>query len=397
MDATTPPAPPAPPANLANEFFPVFFLIISLLKNHAEFLVFHNGRLEWLLLHERLVDTVTQLRHQIPVHEINWQRLCQHFLTTFPFLLFDLGQQDVRKIDWKNVIFLRRTIMIRLENGIIVPAKYVENFGKMPCDSTGIDEHHIKCQIRCIDDEIIIPISAIVDHMPSKKVVEGYEKELKRVEQLNKEKADAEAAAKASDESREQLMKRGENVGFSKVQRYYPNFSQETLRILFLLCRRFNIVPDFTYQFNLTVLRLLSLGDQSRFPLPQLSEEDQEAFEAFEQKYNTEMVGRVIKSKTGRFQASSLPDHLHRCFEYDCFLLEIDSPTQEDADAFLQRGEAYFSTLATNMSTKSESALTFPESYWTQSEFGVELRHLKNPMPHLIFKMLASFPSDVFV
>jgi hypothetical protein len=48
------------------------------------------------------------------------------------------------------------------------------------------------------------------------------------------------------------------------------------------------------------------------------------------------------------------------------------------------------------MSTTSGSALEFPDSYWTNPEFGVELRSSKNTMIQFLFKMPSSFPSDVF-
>ena len=123
----------------------------------------------------------------------------------------------------------------------------------------------------------------------------------------------------------------------------------------------------------------------------------------FEEKYNTAkrddipILGSVIKSKTGRFQASNLPDHLRRLFEYFCSLLDIESPTQEDVNAFLMRGDVYFEQLAINMSTISGNVLEFPDSYWTQPEFGVVLKNSKNTMLQSLFKMPSSFPSDVFV
>ena len=179
------------------------------------------------------------------------------------------------------------------------------------------------------------------------------------------------------------------------------------MKILFILCQKCGISPDFSYSFNLLVLRFLpffnQLSEQPLFSLLQLSEQDNKALKEFEEKYNTAkrddipILGSVIKSKTGRFQASNLPDHLRRLFEYFCSLLDIESPTQEDVNAFLKRGDVYFEQLARNMSTISGNVLEFPDSYWTQPEFGVVLKNSKNTMLQSLFKMPSSFPSDVFV
>lgn len=141
-----------------------------------------------------------------------------------------------------------------------------------------------------------------------------------------KEEKEATETSKALQEQREE---RGKIVKFLEIQHYYPLFSQETLKILFLLCQKCEISPDFSYSFNLLVLRVLpffnQLSEKPLFSLPQLSEQDNEAFEKFEKKYNTAkrgdipILGSVIKSKTGRFQKSNLPDHLRRLFEYFCF------------------------------------------------------------------------------
>ena len=397
MDAHAAPLA-TPPSNLPPALFPVFFFLTSLFSNTVAFLVFRDGKFHWLVIRDELRSLVRKLQSQFQLEEINWHKLCDYFVTRIPHLPFDFGQTII-DVDWKNILFRRRIMKIKLpdgtRDGTSVIAKYLEHFGESWNETTKMNEHFLTFEIRGSGEHVTIPLSDIITHVPTKADLFSYDNALEKRKNEEVAKAQEKESAEASEAYNEQMIERGVIVSFPNIQRHYPNFSIPALQVLFLLCRRFNIVPDFTYHFILIVIRLLSLGDQLRFHLPQLSEEDQKDFEAFQQKYNSEMVGRVIKSKTGRFQASSLPDHLRRCFEYDCFLFEIESPTQEDVNAFLQKGEAYFSKLATNMSTTSESALAFSDLYWTQSEFGVELRRLKNPMLQFLFKMPSSFPPDV--
>jgi len=388
-----------PPANLPLALFPVFFFLTSLFSNTVAFLVFRDGKFHWLIIHDDLLRLVRSVQAQFGSNEINWERLCNCFMKDVSFLPFYFGQ-SLLEVKWKDVLFPRRIMMIMCPSGRIVPARYKEHFGEMWSEKTNQNEHFITFEVRGTGELFTIPITDIITHVPSKKDIEDYDQYFERKKLDERVNLEEKAAAEASEEFKERMRQRCKDVRFSEVQRYYPLFSQETLRILFLLCRRFNIVPDFIYKFNLFVLRLLSLGDQSRFHLPQLSEEDQAAFEAFEQEYDTKMVGRVIKSKTGRFQesqVSNLPDHLRRLFEYFCFLLDIESPTQEDVNAFLEKGDAYFEQLARNMSTISGDVLEFPDSYWTQPEFGVVLKDSKNTMLQSLFKMPSSFPPEVFV
>jgi hypothetical protein len=395
MDAHTAPLA-APPSNLPLALLPVFFFLTSLFSNNVAFLVFRDGEFHWLVIHDDLLRLVKSLQSQVPLEQIDWHKVCNHFVTRIPHLPFYFGQTFI-DVDWKNILFRRRVMKIKLPDGTIVIAKYLEHFGESWNETTRMNEHYLTFEIRGTGEHITIPLSNIITHVPIKADLVSYDNALEKKKNEEAAKDQEKESAEASEAYKAQMIERGVIVSFPKIQRHYPNFSIPTLQVLFFLCRRFKIVPDFTYQFNLLVFRLLLLGDQSRFSFPQLSEEDQDAFEAYEKEYKTKMVGCMIKSKTGRFQASSLPENLLRLFEYHCLLFEIESPAQEDADEFLKKGETYFSNLAINMSTTSGSALAFPDLYWTRSEFGVELRSSKNTMIQFLFKMPSSFPPDVFV
>lgn len=365
--------PTDPPAGLPNHLLPVFYLITAIFSNIVAFLVFFNGRREWLMLDESLIDAVRELQLRIPIDQIDWQRLCQHFLTNFTTLPFYLNQ-GIQEIDWNNVIFLRRTLLIRLEDGREVLAKYIENFGEMKCEKTGRTEHYIRCQIRGTPEVDVIPISAILNHMPSRKDIINYDE---------KQQSDAYNA---------QMRKRGEIVSFPQIQRNYPLFSEVSMKILFFLCKRFGIALDFTYQFNLLVRRLVCLGDQSNFQ--ELAEEDQEAFMAFMERYMNQFVGRVIVSNTIRFQQSNLADKLRGLFEIHCHRNQNYSPTQADVDSFLSKGDEFFAKFA---ATISENALALPDTYWTQAEFGVLTKKKKGyGMCQFLFPTPNEFPKDIF-
>jgi hypothetical protein len=418
--------PTDPPAGLLEYLLPVFFLITALFRNNVAFLVFCDGRLEWLMLNQRIIDAVTEIRLQIPIDQINWHRLCQHFFSQFQQLPFYLHQR-IQGIDWNNVIFLRRTMQVRCEDGSLVYARYIENFGEMRCDQSGKNEHHIRCQIRGTDKEVIIPISAIVNHIPPRKDVDEY------LEKLAQQQA-AEEAQQQSEAYKVQMMKRGEICAFPKKQRNYPLFTPEFILILFILCKRFGIEISFGYRFNLIVRRLVCFVHRSEYQhdqpsspsqnLPeeynkalkdfmekctsQFPEEDIKAFEAFVEKYMTQFVGRVIRSKTIRFQLfiapkeSRIPEYLHRVFEYHCHFTKNYSPTQADVNAFLRQGDEYFSRLAEEMTTRSESPLTLSDEYWTNwREFHVLTMVTKSryTMCEVIFPMIPTpnpFPSDLF-
>jgi len=385
------PIPTDPPAGFPSHLLSVFFLITGIFGNNVAFLVFFNGRREWLMLDHRLIDAVKNLQRQIPIDQIEWQRLCQHFLTNFTTLPFHLPQR-IQEIEWSNVIFVKRNLQIHLADGRQVPAKYIENFGEMWCEQSGKNEHHIRCQIRGTPEEVIIPISAIVTHILSKKDVSQYDENLAQKKAEEKAVRDAEEAKQHSEAYKTQMRERGEIVGFPKIQRNYPLFSEVSMKVLFLLCKRFGIALDFSYKFNLLVRRLVCLVDQSEFQ--ELVEEDQKAFIAFMEKYMDQFVGRVIVSKTVRFQQSNLPDHLRGLFEIHCLQIENHSPTQTDVDSFLEKGDESFSTIAASI---SENALALPDTFWTQPEFGVLTKQKKGyPMFQFLFPLPKDFPEDIF-
>lgn len=392
MDGT-PFIPTDPPAGFPIHLLPVFFLITAILRNNVAFLVFFNERREWLMLDHRLIDDVRELQLQIPIDQIDWQRLCQHFLRTFTDLPFHLHQR-IQKIDWKDVIFVKRNLQIRLANGRQVLVKYMENFGEMWCEHTGKNEHYIKCQIRGTLEEVIIPISSIVTHILSKNDVSQYDENLAQKKAEEKVALAAEEAKQHSEAYKTQMRERGEIVGFPKIQRNYPLFSKVSMKVLFLLCKRFEIALDFSYKFNLLVRRLVCLGDQSIYSPPELAEEDQKAFMAFMETYMNQFVGRVIVSNTIRFQQSNLPDHLRGLFEIHCHRNQNYSPTQTDVDSFLSNRDEFFSTIAASI---SENALTLPDTYWTQAEFGVLTKQKKGyPMLQFLFPLPKEFPKDIF-
>jgi hypothetical protein len=166
--------------------------------------------------------------------------------------------------------------------------------------------------------------------------------------------------------------------------KYYPFLSDHLLQILYHLSVRCNITIEFEYYFNLLVFRLLSFGDQSKSQLPQLSEEEREKFEVFKMKYNTEMGGNLIRSKTTRSQEpSGIPENQKRLFEWYVFVYGFDTDlTPEEVRVFLMRSEEINQLLATNMATLVE-ALSLPDSYWTQLEHGVKvIQNLSSPMFH---------------
>ena len=378
MDGT-PFIPNDPPVGFPTHLLSVFFLITAIFRNNVAFLVFFNERREFLMLDQSLIDAVRELQLQIPIDQIDWQRLCQNFLKNFSTLPFYLNQR-IQKIDWNNVIFLRRTLLIRLEDRKQVPAKYMENFGEMWCEKSRRTEHHIKCQIRGTPEEVIIPISAIVNHIPSKKDVSEYDEKLAQQKAKEKAARDAEEAKQQSEAYKAQMKERGKIVSFPQIQRHYPLFSDASMKALFILCKRFQIALERTYQFNLIIFRLICLGDQSLYSPPEIVEEDQKDFEAFMEIYMNQFVGRGIVSNTIRFQLSTLPDHLRGIFEIDCLRNKNYSPTQADVNSLLEKGDKFFPIFS---ATISENALALPDTYWKQREFGIEFRSQKSEFPTL--------------
>ena len=383
--------PTDPPVGFPIHLLSVFFLITAIFRNNVAFLVFFNERREWLMLDQILIDAVRELQLRIPIDQIDWQRLCQHFLTNFTTLPFYLNQ-GIQEINWNDVIFVRRNLLIRLEDGRQVLAKYIENFGEMWCEQSGRNEHHIRCQIRGTDEVVIIPISAIVNHILSKKDVSQYDENLAKQKAKEKAARDTEEAKQQSEAYKAQMKERGKIVSFPQIQRNYPLLSEVSMKVLFLLCKRFGIALDFTYQFNLLVRRLVCIGDQSNFQ--ELAEEDQEAFMAFMERYMNQFVGRVIVSNTIRFQKSNLADKLRGLFEIHCLRNKIYSPTQADVDSFLSKSDEFFVKFA---ATISENALALPDTYWTQAEFGVLTKKKKGyGMCQFLFPTPKEFPKDIF-
>ena len=331
------------------------------------------------MLEQYIIDAVKELLLHIPIDQINWQQICQHFLTNFTTLPFYLNG-GIQEIDWNNVIFLRRTLLIRLENGREVLAKYVENFGEIPCEHSGIIELYIKCQIRATDEEVIIPISAIVNHIPSKKDVLEYDEKLAQQKAKEKADRDAEESKQQFEAYNAQMKESGKIVSFPAIQKRYPLLSKVSMKVLFLLCKRFGIALDRTYEFNLIIFRLICLGDQSIYSPPELAEEYQKDFETFMEIYMNQFVGRGIVSITIRFQKSTLPDHLRGLFEINCHRNQNYSPTQTDVDFLLEKGDEFFAKFA---ATISENALALPDIYWNQQEFGVECMKQKSVFPTL--------------
>lgn len=384
-------------------FIAIHLFIQSVLKNRVAFLVFHNGRITWGMLRSDFVEFVREILLILPPgnrhHEVDWNEVCRVFQKRIPRLPFLID--GYAELEWKQVIFENRNLIIRLPNGQIVPAKYIEYFGEMMCDNSQNIDHHISCQIRGTDERVIIPIGDIVNHLPSKKNLEDYDQMLAQKKAEEKAAIDAKAAAEASEACKQQMMERGSIVRIFEIQRYYPFFSIGSLQVLFQICKKFGICPDFTYEFNLVVDRFQKLGDHSSFGIQQLSEDDQKSFGSFFKKYMNEIVGRVIRSKTARFKQSKLPVHLFRVFEYYCYLFQINSPTHQDIDAFLKKGDDYFEELATNMTTTSGNPLEFPfpDEYWTRPEFHVLTKPLRNTMFQTLLELPKemNFPVDVFV
>ena len=334
------------PPGLPTEFFTIFFLLHCIFEGQTSFLVYHDGRFHWIMMHLQFLEVVQNLRDGVPLEQVDWHGSCQRIsqiVTQIPFFLGD----GIIQVALNNLVLpRRRNVKIRLESGQIVLAKYLEYFGLMGCESTNRDEHSFVFLVQGTDERVIIPIVNVITHATTRDDVESYHKDLERKKQLEKEKTKAKAALEASDAFKEQMRQKGAIVDYSKPQRNYPVFSDHLLQILYHLSVRCNVKIGFKYRFNLLVFRLLSFGSQIRFQLPQLSEEEQVTFEAFKTKYNNEMIGRVICSRKARFQApepSGIPEVLK--------------------------------------SLSCVKALSLPDSYWIQPEQGVEVRKLKSKFP----------------
>lgn len=409
-------------------------LILQIMRRQLKFLVFHDGRLYFLEISQFCLTTTIDIINQFP----DLQRLSNEELeeilrclkASFIQLSFMIDGQLVY-VDWENVVFQgepgrRRTLKISLPDGQDAFAKYTGNRGDL-----------FIFEVVGTNEVVEIPLANILDHtQPPSDVLQNYNDDLaakkaaaekaaraaEEAAQAAKEaKRAAEEAARATEEAKQhseaykaQMMERGEICAFPKKQRNYPLFPPGFMLILFILCKRFGIEISFGYRFNLIVRRLVcfvrhsqSQRDQSGFPFPELPEEDKEAFEAFVEKYMSQFVGQVIRSRTIRFQLfiapkeSRIPEYLHRVFEYHCHLTKNYSPTQADVDAFLKKGDEYFSRLAEEMTTRSENPLTLSDEYWTNwREFGVLTMVTKSryTMCEVIFPMVPTptpFPSDI--
>jgi hypothetical protein len=417
-------------------------LILQIMRSQLKFLVYHDGRLYFLKISRFCLNTTIDIIHQFP----NLQGLSNEaqeeillcLKASFQQLSFMIEGQLVF-VDWEDVVFegelgRRRTLKILLPNGQEAFAKYTGNRGDL-----------FIFEVIGTNEIVEIPLANILDHtQPPSEVLQKYKVDLaakkaaaekaaraaeeaaraaeKAARAAEKAARAAEKAARAAEEAQQQseaykarMRKQGEIVSFPQIQRNYPLFTSEFMLILFFLCKRFGIEISFGYRFNLVVRRLTcfvcrseSQPDQSRFPFPELPKEDKEAFEAFAEKYMTQFVGRVIRSRTIRFQLfiapieSRIPEYLHRFFEYHCHLTKKYSPTQADVDTFLRQGDEYFSRLAEEMATRSESPLTLSDEYWTNwREFGVltMLTKSRYPMCEVIFPMVPTpipFPCDLF-
>lgn len=428
-------------------------LILQIMRRQLKFLVFHDGRLYFLEISRFCLTTTIDIIHQFP----DLQRLSNEELeeilrclkASFIQLSFMIDGQLVY-VDWEDVVFQgepgkQRTLEISLPDGQIAFAKYTGNRGDL-----------FIFEVVGTNEVVEIPLANILDHtQPPSEVLQKYkddlvakkaaaEKAARAAEEAaraaEEAKRAAEEAARATEEAKQhseaykaQMMERGKICAFPKIQRNYPLFTPEFMLILFFICKKIGIEIGFGYRFNLIVRRLVffvrrseSQHDQPSSPsqnLPeeynkalkefmekctsQIPKEDIKAFEAFVEKYMSQFVGRVIRSRTIRFQLfiapkeSRIPEYLHRVFEYHCHLTKNYSPTQADVDAFLRQGDEYFSRLAEEMITRSENPLTLSDEYWTNwREFGVLTMVTKSryTMCEVIFPMVPTptpFPCDI--
>ena len=424
------------------------------MREEFRFLVFHDGRLYFLEISRFCLITTIDIIHQFPnleglsKEELEETLLC--LKASFIQLSFMIDGQLVY-VDWEDVVFQgepgkQRTLEISLPDGQIAFAKYTGNRGDL-----------FIFEVVGTNEVVEIPLANILDHtQPPSDVLQKYNDDLaakkaaaekaaraaEEAAQAAKEaKRAAEEAARATEEAKQhseaykaQMMEQGEICAFPKKQRNYPLFTPEFMLILFFICKKIGIEIGFGYRFNLIVRRLVcfvrrseSQHDQPSSPsqnLPeeynkalkefmekctsQIPKEDIKAFEAFVEKYMSQFVGRVIRSRTIRFQLfiaskeSRIPEYLHRVFEYHCHLTKNYSPTQADVDAFLRQGDEYFSRLAEEMTTRSENPLTLSDEYWTNwREFGVLTMVTKSryTMCEVIFPMVPTptpFPCDLF-
>jgi hypothetical protein len=431
-----------------------FLFMSQIMKRNLRFLVYHAGRLHFAQIEDLCLRQVSDILQELPPDQSpTSQQLFQvldcvkAFLPQLSFNIEDI----LVHVDWKDVVFAgqpgrRRTLKISLPDGQIAFAKYTGNRGDL-----------FIFEVVGTNELVEIPLANILDHtQPPSEVLQKYKDDLaakkaaaekaaraaEEAAQAAKEaKRAAEEASRAAEEAqqqseayKDQMMEQGEICAFPKIQRKYPLFTPEFMLILFFICKKIGIEIGVGYRFNLIVRRLVcfvrrseSQHDQPSSPSQNLREEynkelkdfmekctsqipkeDIKAFEAFVEKYMSQFVGRVIRSRTIRLQLfiapkeSRIPEYLHRVFEYHCHLSKNYSPTQADVDAFLKQGDKYFSRLAEEMTTRSENPLTLSDEYWKNwKEFHVLTMVTTSiyTMCEVIFPMVPTptpFPSDIF-
>jgi hypothetical protein len=295
------------PKGLPIKLYNVFLLISLVSEGNVAFLVHHNDQIQWLFLHEMIVSMLMRLQSFLPQNrdQIDWQRLCQNFLEQYPKLLFMVGIGEVSEIEWEHVIFIRQTMLVQLEDGREVLAKYIETVGD-----------RILCEVRGTGEEVIIPISAIKNHNQSRSSVEEFDKAF----------AQRKAAAEKAEEVRQQseafkiLNKEKGKI----ISGTYPILTKLTLQFIYHLCIRCNVKLGFTEAFNRLLsdfldpkgeIKMLKFSDE--ICLVEMSSEEQANFKEFETEYTSNFAGTIIHC----FDKNEYPDfsdHLIRILYHLC-------------------------------------------------------------------------------
>lgn len=384
MSATAAPAPAAAaPSDIAINLFRE-----SVAAGQEYFLVLLNGKL-------------------------HWAKINMMFLDSFGQLVFDIDDQLV-EVQLDDIVLsgkpgqYRTMIIKHPETHAVCFGRYVGHSGFFICKITGRRLPAFEFRIRGTNESVNIPVSAISPTFPTREETSEYDREFAKAAEAaeaerERTKAAEAASAAEAERARDEKAKAAKAAFFEGLKEQgmafksqphltkYPMFSDATLLVLFVICKMTKTMIGLrSYQFILCVVRLAILGDQSRFPHPSISEEDMKEFEDFKRNYNTDFVGRVMSSMTRRVQIKPKPsdsekrmltEQERRLIEYYCLLIGEELPTKEVVKDFLERDETFFKTLAMNISTTSESALTFPASYWLQSEYRIEVKALSFPMP----------------
>jgi hypothetical protein len=371
MDAAT----IAPPLNFPKSLLVFFLFSQAIMNGQTFFFVFFKGKFskfgkfsfaeidkDVLDAMKIYLDPVFQQIRRGQTYDLPWEDICTQFKNRFQEPVMNLSG-NLYAIPWTCFILGARNLVVKTPEDEEI---YVRYHGES--EERGIS--YIMVKHRNTDKVFEVPTLSIV-RFPTQDELMQYDREF--------------AAAEATKEQMERMKIQGRRRPFPEIQKNYPNFEPPTLIVLFLLCRRFNIVPGFNYAFNLIVLRLSPLGDQSRFPIPQLSEDEKREFVDFQKKYDEKMSGQFIASDMARHQVqgSNIFDRFRRQFDYHCYLYSIPFPDQEDIEIFLGKGDSYFEQLAIQMSEKSVSALELDKFYWTNQEVEVELKKMEaKKVPH---------------